>query len=78
MPQEIVAPSNAGPAAVEQLARRMPFVQTSSPFVPISSSSVGCLICSNAWAVRQATVSAQQTADYGPDQRDGLRDEPAD
>ena len=57
MPQEILAPSNAGPAAVEQATLRLRSPNTISPLVPMSISSVRASSWSNLVATMQPTVS---------------------
>ena len=58
MPQRIFAPSNAGPAAVEQAMRRPPEVSAISPFVPMSMSRTVPLSWSKRVESRHPTVSA--------------------
>ena len=58
IPQAILAPSKAGPAAVEHAIRRFSFPRTISPFVPMSIISVIFFSSSRFTARRHATVSA--------------------
>ena len=58
IPKRILAPSKAGPAAVEQARRRSRFPRTISPLVPMSMSRVSSSRRSKAAETMHPTVSA--------------------
>ncbi len=77
MPQEIVAPSNAGPAAVRAAgAANAVCADKLAVCADVEQQRRLCDLFKRGGGQAGDRIRADKPADYGPDQRDGLRMNP--